>query len=229
MMFIKQGEIMMEKTGYCYAADYSCICEECGKIFSGIACTDVRDGSDQSVLPAFLPNSINDMLGYAEARLAKKRLESNCRQKPYSDIRFTDDVCPHCGARQSWRLPEEPQKPSKPAGPIGLMIICAAFFGIIGMLVGLFVMIVAGTIGFIISIAFGVALGLCIGLIGHKEQRAQELEDYRKAMAAYPMYVREYEAFQRALARRKELHAPQVDLKSGRFMPANQLAETSQD
>lgn len=219
----------MAETTYCYAAEYSCKCEECRKTFSGIAYTFVRDGSDQSVLPAFLPNSINDMLGYAEARLAKKRLEDNCASKPYSDICFTDAVCPHCGSRQSWRPLSRPKEPVKPGGPIGLMLISAFFLGIIGMLTGLFVMIAAGTTGFIISAVLGIVLGLVIGLIAHKQQKDQELEEYRKAMEIYPEDLKKYEEFNRELAQRKELYEPVVDLKKGRFMEVKQLAEISDD
>ena len=214
----------MDEKVYCYAADYRCGCEVCGKEFGGVAYNLVRDGGDLSPLAGVMTSGMLDMVQYAEARAAKKRLEENSGAPPYDDIYFTAEECPYCGARQSWRPLPEPKEPSKPTGPVGSAVIGALIFAFFGGLISLFIWIFADSIwAFVIPFAVSVLLGAACGLWLNKTNGEQDKKSYETALKNHAEYVKEYEEFQKSLSERKAKNKPVTDLSTGRFVPADTL------
>ena len=208
---------MAAKETICYAAFYAADCEVCGKRFTGTAEDIVRGGDGTSMLEPLLSNGTQDLLNYAEAKLAKKRLEENSKYPPYSDIYFTRECCPYCGARQSWRPLKEPKQPAKPGGA-ATCILCAFILGIIGMLLGLFIYIFTESV---LAILIPAGLGVLGGIFGgrsiNKSSAESDRKDYEKAKENYEKDLLRYEQFQQELAKRTVRNRPEIDLSTGRF------------
>lgn len=208
----------------CYAADYRCGCEVCGKEFGGVAYNLVRDGSDSSPIAKAMTDGMLDLAAYAEARAAKRRLETNSGIPPYDDICFTAETCPYCGARQSWRPLPEPKEPSKPTGPVGSAVIGAFVFAFFGGLISLFIWLFADNVwAFVIPFAISVLLGAACGLWFNSISGEQDKKDYDKAVKAHAEYIAEYEEFRKSLSERKVKNEPVIDLSTGRFVAADTL------
>ena len=214
--------------GY-YLVPFTCDCEVCGKPFKGVFFRNVPSNEDAFLSGALTSGMIN-AADYADARLTKRHLDSRIKEHRWTELggggvmtgvsygEARGHACPNCGARQSWDPMDPPKEPEKTSGKVGYMVISAIICGIIGMLVGLFAMVIADSeIALIGCAAIGVVGGAAAGYSMAGSINKEEASNYDERLAAYQRDKAAYEAYQASLATRAAKNEPVADCEAGYF------------
>ena len=215
-----------------YIVRFNTVCEECGQPFEGVFYRMVPT-EDGSPLTGVLTDGMLATAEYLDARMTKSSLESRLKERRWSElssggvmagVSYAEPFhhsCPHCGARQSWDPMDEPKEPEKTetvGGRIAYIIFSAFFLGIIGMLVGLFAMVIIDdAIGLLVCAALGVAAGIALGVWIGNNANKEAIETYDQRLEAYEREKAAYDAYQASLATRTTRNEPVPDFDSGCF------------
>lgn len=198
--------------------DYHTTCENCGGSITGVAARHVAENDSRS-----LSNVLADILDSVEAKRARKGLEELVSGKNWKMLNFSNGVsgrkCPFCGTRQSWENVIPPIKPEQNSSPgIGMIVILAMIGAVIGMLIGLFLMILTESA---LTIAISAAVvGVLFALFGISISRStakSDAESYPKRLEEYEAELKEYNEFQESLKTRENRYEPEVDISTARL------------
>lgn len=198
--------------------DYHTTCENCGGSITGVAARHVAENDSRS-----LSNVLADILDSVEAKRARKGLEELVSGKNWKMLNFSNGVsgrkCPFCGTHQSWENVIPPIKPEQNSSPgIGMIVFLAMIGAVIGMLIGLFLMILTESA---LTIAISAAVvGVLFALFGISISRStakSDAESYPKRLEEYEAELKEYNEFQESLKTRENRYEPEVDISTARL------------
>lgn len=187
---------------YFYEVDYRCDCEVCGKSFAGV----IKRGPLEYA-GGIIPSGVGETIDEADMKLSKKLIQD--RIDGTGNQGFMSDLCPYCGARQSW---SPMGKPSKPGGIGGYI---AA--GIAGMVLGLFIWLLFffdDVLPFVILLGMGCLIGVFLVYNGRKKHGSDEMNTYLELK-------KEYDAYMESLASRKSKNKPEILWDTARRKPCD--------
>ncbi|MBR2547441.1 MAG: hypothetical protein IKF07_04540 [Eubacterium sp.] len=200
--------------------NYHTTCEECGERIDGVIARHVMDNNS-----SLLGNTLNNIADSVDAMNAKKGLENLVSERDWKKLNFSNGgshhCCPYCGAHQSWENMLEPVKPKEiSGGHVTSIIAFAVGCGIVGMLLGLFIMVFTNSaVWMAVSAAVCAVIGGLVGKWANGLTDKEDKESYPRRLEEYEQYVKEYNEFKESLKTRETRNEPEVDVSSARVSP----------